>query len=65
MGPTIHRAPPREQQQLIDWLADYFETAPTVFRKMTPDKRWTIYQRICDKVLYPTTDTIPERVLYH
>jgi hypothetical protein len=60
-----HRVPPREQAQLIGWLAEYFDTPPDVFRRMTPQKRWTIYQRICDKVLYPSADGQPAGAVYH
>jgi len=37
------RIPPTQQNQLIDWLAEYFKAPTDVFRDMTPDKRWTIY----------------------
>ncbi len=65
MGPMGQRVPPREQNQLIGWLADYFDAPTGVFRKMTPDKRWTIYQRICDKMLYPSADGNTRKVVYH
>ena len=59
------RIPPTQQNQLIDWLAEYFKAPAEVFRDMTPDKRWTIYQRICDKTLYPTADADSARVVYN
>ena len=65
MEQISHRVPPREQVQLIGWLAQYFDAPPETFRKMTPEKRWTIYQRICDNVLYPTSDGELTRVVYH
>lgn len=65
MGPTAQRVPPRGQDQLVGWLADYFETSADVFRRMTPDKRWTIYQRICDKTLYPSADGDAGKAVYH
>ena len=59
------RIPPTQQNQLIDWLADYFKAPADVFRDMTPDKRWTIYQCICDKRLYPSADADSARVVYN
>jgi len=65
MGPMAQRIPPREQHQLVDWLADYFQAPVTVFRNMTPDKRWEVYQRICDTTFYPDLDGETGRALYH
>jgi len=65
MGLMAQRIPPREQHQLVGWLADYFQTPPTVFRNMTPDKRWDIYHRICNKMLYPGFDAETRRAVYH
>jgi hypothetical protein len=65
MHPMGQRVPPREQHQLIGWLADYFEAPAAVFRRMSADKRWTIYQRICDKRLYPSGDGDARKAVYH
>lgn len=65
MQQISQRVPPREQVQLIGWLAQYFDAPPETFRKMTPEKRWTIYQRICDKVLYPTPEDEVAGTVYH
>jgi hypothetical protein len=65
MHPMGQRVPPSQQSQLIGWLADYFEAPAEVFRKMSADKRWTIYQRICDKRLYPSADGDTRRTVYH
>ena len=59
------RIPPTEQNQLIGWLADYFKTPPVVFREMTEDRRWILYQRVCDKILYPCADGAARRVVYN
>ena len=59
------RIPPTEQNQLIGWLADYFKTPPQVFRQMTTDRRWTLYQRVCDKMLYPGAGAETRRVVYN
>jgi len=59
------RVPPRQQNELIGWLAEYFRAPAAVFKRMTPGKRWTIYQRICDKMLYASAEPEARRVVYH
>jgi len=59
------RIPPTEQSQLIDWLADYFRAPVEVFRRMPPDRRWILYQRVCDKMLYPTADSDARWAIYN
>jgi hypothetical protein len=59
------RVPPCRQDELIGWLASYFQAPADVFKQMTPDKRWTVYQRICDKMLYPSAEAESGRVVYH
>jgi len=38
---------PKHEDELVEWLAEYFDKPAETFQEMDTDQIWAVYQKVC------------------